>query len=234
MTKISKKKQTNQSCNGSRFVPMLFSTDMVKSIDVHKTKKETRRIIDVETNLDFMGFEVGNENKKNKEVAFGFKQKCEIKRLIKQKIFVDDIIWVRETFQELIVKGEKKYLYKANPEHQSMKWKPSLFMPKEACRIFLKCTSVHIERLHDITEQGAINEGIENFFLDVVTTATAYRNYMTTKKDLQKDHWAHVANDAVESYMTLWQKINGKESWDQNPYVWVYKFERVERPKDFC
>jgi hypothetical protein len=115
-----------------------------------------------------------------------------------------------------------------------MKWKPSLFMPKEACRIFLKCTSVRIERLHDITEQGAINEGIENFFLDDVTTATAYRNYMTTYKDLQKYHWSHVANDAVESYMTLWQKINGKESWDENPHVWVYKFERVERPDDFC
>lgn len=106
-------------------------------------------------------------------------------------------------------------------------------MPKDVCRIFLKCVSVHAERLQDIDEQSAINEGIEDMLLNVDTPATAYRNYMTTYKDLQKDHWSHVANDAIESYMTLWQKINGVESWNENPFVWVYKFERIERPNDF-
>jgi hypothetical protein len=213
--------------NKTRFVPMLFSTDMVKEI-LNGTKTETRRIISVETNLDFMGFEVGNENKKNQEIAFGLKQKCEIKRLIKQKLFVNNIIWVRETFQELIIKGQKKYLYKANPDHQSMKWKSSLFMPKDACRIFLKCTSVHIERLHDITEQGAINEGV---LFDVKLPIADFKT-----KTLYRDYRKETSGcaDARSSFMTLWQKINGKESWNENPFVWVYKFECVERPNDFC
>jgi hypothetical protein len=214
--------------NKTRFVPMLFSTDMVKAIDIHKTKTETRRT---------QGLELINENpeffiyngKINDEHIFILKNEdgseSDFYKPIKSKINKGDIIWVRETFKEIIFKGEKKYLYKANPDHQAMKWKPSLFMPKEACRIFLKCTSVHIERLHDITEQSAINEGIEIIH-------KAEKNVSVFKRYDLKEKLG--TTNPIYSYQTLWQKINGKESWDENPFVWVYKFERVERPNDFC
>jgi hypothetical protein len=220
--------------SGSRFIPMLFSTPMVQAI-LNKTKTETRRT---------QGLEKVNENPDlyrydgfEKELGYHYFERLNVDKKplekyepIKSKINIDDIIWVRETFQE----SEFGFLYKATDDYsKNFKWKPSLFMPKKACRIFLKCVSVHAERLQDIDEQSAINEGIEDMLLNVDTPATAYRNYMTTYKDLQKDHWSHVANDAIESYMTLWQKINGVESWNENPFVWVYKFERIERPNDF-
>lgn len=225
---------------GSRFFPMLFSTPMVRAIEIHKTKRETRRT---------QGLEKVNENPDlfrydgfEKELGYHYFERINIDKKplekyepIKSKINIDDIIWVRETFRPIEQKvGKPRYEYKATENINLLdKWKPSLFMPKDACRIFLKCVSVHAERLQDIDEQSAINEGIEDMLLNVDTSATAYRNYMTTYKDLQKDHWSHVANDAIESYMTLWQKINGIESWSKNPFVWVYKFERTERPKDF-
>ena len=94
-------------------------------------------------------------------------------------------------------------------------------MPKDACRILLKCVSVHAERLQDIDEQSAINEGIERIKEDGMLS---FRSYA-------------VKYDAccfpIVSYQTLWQKINGRDSWNKNPFVWVYKFERIERPNDF-
>ena len=209
--------------SGSRFVPMLFSTEMVKAI-LNGTKTETRRKIDVDKSLDFMGFEIGNNYRKN-HIAFGKKIISTIEKLVKQKVNVDDVIWVRETFCN-DERGSKSgnddcYYYRADMPSDKIwsgSWKPSLFMPKIACRIFLKCVSVHVEKLHDIDEQGAINEGIMQ---NSDAKQGWYKNY------LFKD-W-NINMLPKNSFMTLWHKINGKDSWDLNPYVFVYKFERIER-----
>ena len=225
-------KSYKTSIIGTHFVPMLFSTPMVQAI-LNGTKTETRRIIKFPKDYD------GKEIFLNGSLGLKYTSN-DFDGCVKRWNFpinVNDIIWVRETFVQypVISKNgtEIETEYKADESPIKFRWKPSLFMPKDACRIFLKCISVHAERLQDIDEQSAINEGIEDMLLNVDTVATAYRNYMTTYKDLQKDHWSHVANDAIESYMTLWQKINGIESWNKNPFVWVYKFERTERPNDF-
>ena len=227
----------------TKFIPMLFSTPMVEAIDIYKTKTETRRLVKFPKDFD------GNEVYDNGN--FGLKYSTAnsdggIFRLF-PKVNVGDVIWVRETWQHtksainLSLDDENSgYIYKASQNGkdwekntEEWKWKPSLFMPKEACRIFLKVVSVHAERLQDIDEQSAIAEGIEDMLLNVDVSSNAYRNYMVTKKDFEADHWSHVANDAIESYQTLWQKINGKKSWDENPWVWVYKFERIEKPIEF-
>jgi hypothetical protein len=216
---------------GSRFIPMLFSTPMVEAIDIHKTKTETRRTQGLEKINEtpylfrYDGFE--------KELGYHYferlnndKKPLEKYEPIKSKVNVGDIIWVRETFCPITQKDNSiKYHYKASNwailEALKVFWKPSLFMPKEACRLFLKVVSVHAERLQDIDEQGAINEGIERLKPDGLLS---YRSYA-------------VKYDAcvfpIVSYQTLWQKINGFNSWNKNPFVWVYKFEVVERPHDF-
>jgi len=56
----------------------------------------------------------------------------------------------------------------------------------------------------------------------------AYFNYMD-----KKGGWDSVAEDAIHSYQTLWQKINGINSWSKNPFVWVYDFKVVECPEGF-
>jgi hypothetical protein len=109
------------------------------------------------------------------------------------------------------------------------KWKPSLFMPKAACRLWLKVTNVRVERLKDISEEDAIAEGVFDAFRGEDIAGNAYKNYLD-----KKGGWDSVADNAIHSYMTLWEKLNGLDSWDLNPFVWVYDFEVIrERPFKF-
>ncbi len=95
------------------------------------------------------------------------------------------------------------------------KWykRPSLYMPKQAARTIIYVKSVQAERLQDITEDDARAEGVYEFEND-----EAYKDYMY-------DVGSFVT--ARGSFSSLWQSINGLESWDQNHWVWVVEFERI-------
>lgn len=141
---------------------------------------------------------------------------------------VGDVFWVRETFCGIIQKDEStKYHYKANSnwalkEALKIIWKPSLFMPKKACRFFLKIKSIRAERLQDISEEDAIAEGIE------IVGKSA--NGLT----LYKEYHLSVPNfHPVTSFRSLWISINGIDSWMESPFVWVYEFERINKPLNF-
>lgn len=95
-------------------------------------------------------------------------------------------------------------------------WKPSIHMPRAASRILLEITDVRVERLQDISDEQAQAEGVR----------------------LYTDHaelgdWYHV--DGIETYSAdprksfelLWSSINGIDSWNTNPWVWVVEFKRV-------
>ena len=230
------------SVTGSRFVPMLMSTPMVTAI-LNGTKTETRRIIKPQLPIysekfpeivpDWkMEFHDIIERFARLKHTYEFVTKSTGDKNIKSiildipcKIVVNDIIWVRETFRPIEQdNGKPRYEYKATENINLLdKWKPSLFMPKYACRIFLKCVSVHVERLHEIDEESAIKEGVK-------VNHGGFELY--TKEEMFKNN-RNYAKTAIESYKSLWKKINGKESWDENTFVWVYKFEVVERPNDF-
>jgi hypothetical protein len=216
------------------FRPMLFSTPMVQSILKGK-KTETRRIIKLDyPKWDFMGFEIGNSYRKN-HVAFGIKSENNVCDLIKQKFFVGDVIWGRETFA---LKGQRVF-YKAdndNFENAGLKglydfvWKPSLFMPKDVCRLFLEVENVTIERLQDISEEDAINEGLETSIVksSIFQTYLGYKNYYV--QDAEDELYYR---SPIDSYKSLWMSINGSQSWQENPFVWVYSFKVVECPYGF-
>lgn len=110
---------------------------------------------------------------------------------------VGDWLWCRETFGYEFGGG---YLYKASHEHMKdvggltdHKWKPSIFMPKEAARIWEEVTDIRVETLHQITYDDCIAEGIED----------------------------KIGHNADIAYKRLWESIHGKGSWDINPWVWV-------------
>lgn len=218
--------------SGSRFVPMFFYTGMVQAI-LNGTKTETRRPI----NLPTTSFYHGNTLNDKFIACFFENNKDENYFLKKPKLYKNDIIWVRETFCN-DERGSKSgiddcYYYKADMLSDKIWagfWSPSIHMPKKACRIFLKVVSVHVERLQDIDEQSAINEGIENLSADEFKV-NLFRNYL--RSDNEINYKDFTTTNPIASYQTLWQKINGKDSWDLNPYVFVYKFERIERPHDF-
>jgi hypothetical protein len=87
-------------------------------------------------------------------------------------------------------------------------------MPKAAARIWDEVVSVRAERLHEITEEDAIAEGIE--YSDHVLTGGELR---TMYKNYQNPDTGYMYN-AVASYATLWESINGLGSWEKNPLVW--------------
>lgn len=97
--------------------------------------------------------------------------------------------------------------------------RPSLFMPRAASRLQEEITKIGCERLQEITEAEAIAEGIESFrpVPGDGEPATLYRNYETGR-------WTR---NAIHSYQTLWESINGPGSWDKNPWVWPVTFKQI-------
>jgi len=143
-----------------------------------------------------------------------------------------DVLWVREGFAPFVgmIRQPRDYKYKAdnNALHKDVKWKPSIHMPKSACRLFLEVASVKVERLQDITESDAIAEGIESDPLGPVEIhdheELFYKNYQ-----FPESKFRYV--DAKKSFASLWMSIHGSESWNQNPWVWVIEFKRNEWPQ---
>lgn len=131
-----------------------------------------------------------------------------------------DVLWVRESFMELGFVGN--YVFKADdpiPLNDGDRWKPSIHMPKAAARIWLEVTEVKVERLQDITEESAIAEGIESTWTVNRNPGTEYKNYYPPNKG------GKGFSIARWSFQSLWQSINGAESWTANPWVWVIKFK---------
>lgn len=96
-------------------------------------------------------------------------------------------------------------------------WKPSLFMPKEAARIWLKVTDVRVERLQEITEVGIQKEGVE---VDPKECVGKF-DFISELFLLFQRLWdSTFKNSDLDSY-----------GWSANPWVWVVEFERCEKPE---
>jgi hypothetical protein len=96
--------------------------------------------------------------------------------------------------------------------------KPSIHMPRWACRLVLEITEVRVERLQDISEADARAEG--------VFPAAVYGGEVQSwlpAEDQRERFWP----TAGLAYQALWEKINGAGSWAANPFVWVVSFQRV-------
>ncbi|WP_413998688.1 hypothetical protein ACMDB5_13005 [Flavobacterium sp. W1B] len=199
----------------TKFRPILFSTPMVQAI-LEGRKTQTRRI--VKDNL----LQTCTDEYNELEFLI-LTSKCPYE--------VGDVLWVRETFAPISNHKLLRYIYKGGADwtNDLIKWKPSIFMPKEACRIFLKIKSIRVERLQDISEDDAIAEGIYAKPGEV-SKRVWYRKYVT--ESVAKTEGAFTES-AIECFKTLWESINGKESLEKNPFVWVYEFEQIEKPLDF-
>lgn len=212
----------------SRELPILFNTEMVRAI-LDGRKSYTRRIVkhDVEAVLN------SPYHKEHPEV--------EDKQIIRKLCFPPyqpgDILYVRETWCEYgdlndsdqIIDGTEKYYYRAdgenptpynyflvhrngNDEHRDFPvWHPSILMPKEAARIWLKVTDVRVQRLQEMWASDASKEGLQF-------------NKPTT------------ADEMLQAFAELWNSTIKKSdldrySWNANPWVWVIEFERCEKPE---
>lgn len=145
---------------------------------------------------------------------------------------VGDRLWVRETFMDLRGTGVEhrpdpcgplqRYAYAAEcppGSHADMtrkdyglKWRPSIHMPREACRILLEVTAVRIERLQAITPEQAEAEGVDGAMCRQYLEAAPSR------------HECKAA--AIHGFSGLWNATGG--DWAANPWVWVVEFQRVQ------
>lgn len=242
----------------NNFKPILFSTEMVQAILAGR-KTQTRRVIKIKSTpfsenfteaewknhlnsagakLLYGGFKKGdilwvretwqcadfeegcNDEKEETEykICYSYKASNDLRPC---GISVEDHHgnWVNTTQERFDYLSEK--VEAEEVEGRDVHY-PSIYMPKEAARIFLKVTNVRVERLQDITEDDAIAEGIEKFL-------TKYGDYLFRHYLKNK-----FGPSAKHSFQTLWQSINAKKHpWESNPWVWVYTFERIEKPENF-
>lgn len=209
--------------------PILFSGAMVRAI-LEGRKTQTRRIIKPQPASVEYWFG-GQPSDKHKGVCSlrdsngqGWTIECE-----KFKPYYgkpgDERLWVRETFLNNALQGYPPvYFYRADSDEkpEDRKWKPSIFMPRAASRITLEITSVRVERLKDISEEDARAEGI----IWEQTSEGAIFLAPGTKQSFNKKNmeWGSTPREA---YRFLWESINGKGSWDKNPWVWVIEFKKL-------
>lgn len=144
--------------------PILFNTEMVQAI-LEGRKGQTRRPIDVDISNNFDCDPDGTV------VAYMNPETGDMYDPLEIAPYKQgDILYVRETFypcKHVIIDGEQQYLYRATFEQPEKypdfkpKWKPSIHMPKEAARIFLRVTNVRVERLQDLLAIDVQKEGFE-------------------------------------------------------------------------
>ena len=214
--------------------PILFNTEMVRAI-LDGRKTVTRRILKfkhrtvgwcpIPTDAKYYGV-VGNWHV--------FDRDCNLYH-VKPPHKPGDILYVRETWQyaydadgnENIDWESGRYLFAAdNPApfnlwimpdgtyRDSMPWRPSIHMPKEAARIFLRVKEVRVERLQDITVEQVAAEGVDD--------------------TVSNDGAADLLKEPLAMFAGLWNSTIKPADiptygWDANPWVWVIEFERISK-----
>lgn len=218
--------------------PILFSAPMVRAI-LAGTKTQTRRLVKQQGVLDSLN-SVGCWDGPGDEEEWVLSC-CPYGQL-------GDRLWVRETFgyvspDEYPRPREKcKIEYRADmppgctdrpgqlPESEAAgdpeapRWCPSIHMPRWASRILLEVVSVRVERLRDISAGDAAAEGIEgcNVIINGYNEGRTWRDY-----SLKCDDPCKWFSNPVNSYLSLWESINGAGSRAHNPWVWVVEFKRI-------
>jgi len=144
-----------------------------------------------------------------------------------------DVLWVREAFRlpecydhlsprEYVddtsihaVKYEAHQPY--DKQYGGYRWgrkRPSIYLPRELCRLRLCVEDVRVERVQEISAEDALNEGISDC-----------ENQDTPPHDIKVDgQWCATPIDA---FAALWDSIHGDGAWEENPWVWVVEFSRI-------
>lgn len=217
--------------------PILFNTDMVQAIQNGK-KTVTRRVIKPQPDWFDCGID-GNRNTPMK-AADVLTTDWEIK----QPYQIADILYIRETWSRIVTfcgDGMKsgRCVYRASDNYPfgekyivKFRWHPSIHMPKEVARIFLKVTDIRVERLQDITVPDMIKEGIRAFGCEPCLEVNG-----KCKPQTSEDGFCGAEDQAEDLFSDLWDSTIKKTDldcygWEANPWVWVIEFERCEKPED--
>ncbi len=237
--------------------PILFSAPMVRAI-LAGTKTQTRRVVKIPGIMSRTAFAITSPEEEMIQLDDGTFHYLSTAALSGPYACPygqpGDRLWVKETWRTAksldakspasigemcIDAGYRKpwapLAYEADG-HRNSEWRGfeiegnaepgktrvSIHMPRWASRITLEITGVRVERLQDISEDDAIAEGLSIFNED---DANLYYSALA-REDKWPDGW-HL-DGPVDAYLELWEQINGPGSLDENPWVWVVEFKRVQ------
>lgn len=173
--------------------PILFNTEMVRAI-LDDRKSVTRRVV----KPGHLRVLDSPYHKEHPEVP----DKTLLEKLCLPPYQPGDTLWVRETWCDAPDDDPqyRDFLYLADYDGTPTKWRPSIHMPREAARLFLRVTDVRVERLQDIDDDGVVAEGLEiGCYFD--------------------DLWNN----------TIKPSDRALYGWAANPWVWVIEFERISK-----
>lgn len=218
--------------------PIIFNTEMVRAI-LDDRKTVTRRIWKDWNRYAVPDMSLYDADKKTYAVhTFENPEHTKKTSIIERRcpICPGDILYVRETFQNCCRHTvhspliHSKYCYRASNESvfygcieecgTICNWKPSIHMPKEAARIFLKVTDVRVERLQEMSDEDCEKEGLENFCKkckSLFSECDTCMNDGAIKEDFKELWNSTIKKSDLDTY-----------GWDANPWVWVIEFERIE------
>lgn len=197
--------------------PILFNTEMVRAnLDGRKscTRRLVKGFVPDDAIWGYTAFTPKGYISCRGTFADGYGEK-----FFKLPYQTGDILYVRETWY----KDKYRYMYRVNysdsekfyrdGKEAKIKWHPSIHMPKEAARIWLKVTDVRVERLQEITEIGATKEGCV-YDVEYALGNTA------------KGHFIEIWNSTIK------KSDRDRYGWNANPWVWVIEYERCEKPEE--
>jgi hypothetical protein len=202
--------------------PILFSAPMIRAL-LEGRKTQTRRVIKPQPDAATNKYSSDAVNAAWQE---GFiKVPCPYGQVgdflyVRENICIDDAgnsgFTERPLAWHVIYKadGADDWCYSENNPLKSIGNKPSIHMPRWASRLTLEITNVRVERLQDIRDADAAAEGIFEF------GGLGFFGY-----DKQGTPGLHCCDTARDTFECLWQSINGADSWDANPWVWVLEFK---------
>jgi len=202
--------------------PILFSGPMVRAI-LEGRKTQTRRLVKPAIVAELEG-------------GWGtYNQVCEMRDggIVPCPYGVPgDRLWVRETFTQTQFgnyvyradakddKGQRWHSIEVGDPSGEVKWRPSIFMPRAASRILLEITDVRVERLQSITEIDAKSEGAKVGYFDIEG------KFVSADEDTEIKLGR--CGCFLSGFENIWININGPESWEKNPWVWVIEFKKVQ------
>ena len=228
--------------------PILFNTEMVRAI-LDGRKTVTRRVVKPQPE----GHIALNPNEKSwarswVEIVGGPDGHL---RVIAPPVGIGDILYVRETFMRLdcsdcMVNAELEtvcsrhpdknggcFVYRASDYVEEILWRPSIHMPKDAARLFLRVTAVRMERLVNITNEDILKEGVlpKAMRPNGCKCMWAFDGCMEMPCT-NRESYLRLCHR--EPYVELWDGTikpadRGCYGWAANPWVWVIEFERITK-----
>ncbi len=217
-------------------LPILFNTEMVRAL-LEGKKTVTRRVIKPRPPCELRkmpeGYHAGEWHLYSENPLIDKVNHSPWGAQFIPPFQPDDILWVRETWARLKRSdGSARFVYKASDTYPfgesgyivKFRWHPSIHMPKEAARIFFRVTDVRVERLQEITDQGAKAEGVCEYFIELGESGFSVSQNSDTFYDSRVGAFAALWNSTIKPADLE------RYGWEANPWVWVISFERCEKP----